>query len=756
VVVAFEGRYDLASGLDEGSASIDGVPATYSTITRAIELSPKGGLIVLSPGVFRESVVLAGKDLAVAGAGPDKTFIVASETAVFANRSNISLSGLSLVSLTVGPDVAVAAISESTADLSDCRFTGGTGPGLIVAGRSSKVRLTGNVFSGNMGGGMRIQGGEIRLLRNTVVRNAQAGIVLSPTAPGAVSLSLWHDTILDNWGGHRCVSFSHSGVVPIAPLDAYSFDASIFNSGGFGETFSESFYGTVKDRGRNFFSVPALPAEDFFVDPGALDFRPAAPLVKDALGIELGAFASAQGRSELVSRLSAALLAEKLHIAWLVSLFLSPKERAETTEKIRGALYAWLDDFLRSGRLGSRLLTTLGLQSLAPRDWRLDVILSRFLEQFSARYTFSLKPINFFPENESFGQAIVERLRGRTSLFPRYIVPSADSPNSFVLTGRIVTPFAQARSSRTFAVTRQIHNPFFDKIVGTITMLESRLQENRKKRDDIQFTLDNPHVQQGPRYRASLEKQLETVVQDGFRLEAQLEDARKQLAATVPEFKVEVKGKINETLVKGEVFITLVAAPAGDIMLDESRALSYRHTSVEIEPIPEFDFPGAKLAGEFAQPEDQASGEITQLMLKAMIEKETYQLRHLLEQFRGGIIDLPGEDRLVELLLLNSPLLSESMDLKREYQTLSSAGAQKAPEIEVTVSYDPAKGSDRKGVKIDVVANDPEKIAARVRDLEAIYKPYWELEDLVSNFMKTRFGLTVQHLLAAAEALRND
>lgn len=758
VIQTFEERYEIADRKNETEpvATVEDTGKRYASLAQALAEAPDGATVVLEAGVFRESILVSGKRLSIRGQGPDKTIILSAETAVYVSRGHLTLSNLGVWSLSVGADVAAVAVSESRAFVSDCRVSGATGPGLLVAGKSAKLTAVGNLISGNMAGGIRAQGGTLKLQRNVITRNARGGIVLAPAVPGAVTaLSLWHDTVLDNWSGRRCVAFAKTGVVPVGSLDRYSIESTILNSGGIGETFSEEFYAVVKEQGSNFISPGALPAEGFFTAPESGDFRPRAAIIKDPMGLEIGAFPSAAGQSELVKTLSNALVSEKLQLAYILSLFLSPVEREQAQERIRQVLYNWVGDYLKYKRLGSRFFAALGLARVVPEHWRLDVILERFIEGFVSRYTFTLNRLNFFPDSPGLAERIAENLKGKTSFFPRFVVMDSDSPNSFVVSGRVIKPLVQDAKVKEFEVRTRIKNPYAAKVKKTLQMLESRKTETARKLADVDYTLNNPHLKaaKNSRRRVSLEKKRASLAEQLARLEGQLAPLIEQDKTVGESFDINVRGEVRETTVTGSVFASMVMAPAGDIMLDATTPVQFKYSLLEAYPLPEFGFEGKTISGEAADPETHAARRLADLMLHSLIAKETDHLRNLLLQFKEGSIDGPAEDTLVDLLLLNAPLYRRALESRTEYEELARRALSPEPEVAVEASYDPSRGSDIKGVVINVVYHDEAQARSRLDELEHVYKPYWELQEPISHFLKMRFGITEELFFETRDVL---
>ncbi len=760
VIAAFERRYTVGQVETKTPlVRVEGSDKGYKTITAAAADAPAGATVIVPSGVFRESVVIsARKNLVIRGAGRNKSIVLAQETAVYLSRSNATISELGLWSRTTGPDVAVVAVSESSLRLSDCKISGGTGAGVVIAGKSSDVKLVGNLVTGNMGGGVRVQGGKVDMLRNVITFNAAGGVVVAPAAPGAIfRLSLWHDTVLENWSGFRCVSFAKGGVVPVTPLAPYRIEASIINSAGIGETFDEQFFAAVKNEGNNFLSVSAQPAEKFFLDPGADDYRPRGQIVVDGLGIELGAYPSIQGLRELTRNLNNAVVSEKLQAAYLLSLFLPAEERAKTHERIKQVLYAWVDDFLKHKRLGTRLFEALGLVKHVPAEWRIGVILERFLSGYLGKYQYTLKPLNFFDADPQLGTAITDYLAGKTSLFPRFIATEGATANSYVLSGLVKVPFVTSEKATAFKIPRSVRNPLRKRIEGTITMIESRATENERKISDLEYTLTNPHfypkAKKNSRYRTGMEKKLARLKEDKAENDAKLKALKEQLEVTEDVFQIEITGTIKDTTVSGEISIQLVAAPSGDILLDETQPVTFLHTAVHVDPLEKFNFPGSVLTGARRTPNELAAKKIADMMLTSVISGETANLKWLLEKFAGGIITNAEEDSLVELLLLNADLYRQSLDARKEYRELIKTRAGSSAAIDVTVSYDKSRGLGRKGIVIDVKYNDSAAASERMDLLKSIHRPYWELQEMVEGFLKIRFGLTRKLFLEARKTL---
>ena len=751
VIQAFEQRmaYKQPTDLKPFPIMIEGRETPFASLDQAIKAAADGDTIVLGDGVYRGSAVLEYKTVNLKGQGRGKTHLVAKETALLVRESIVKVSGISFWSTSVGPDVAVAAVTKSTLFVEDCRFSGGTGPGMLVAGTLALVELLNNHFIGNMGGGLRIQGGAVTSRRNVYTRNAVAGIILAPAREKAIArLRIWHDTILNNWGGRRCISLLRAGVVRMEQQGPYEIESTILNSTGIGQTFSENEFVRIKREGRNFLSDKPLPANPFFVNDAAFDFRPLAPLVKDSLGIELGAYPSRTGSDELVGLVGSAFSTEKLQLAYNYALFLPIDERHNMHQKIQEKAYSWLNDYLQKGVVGTRLLGILGLSIVAPAEWKLDVILARFMEGFKERYSFQLKPLHFFPNSPAMADEIESMMERYKNQFPRFITEDTDNEKAFILSGTVVTKPMVTSEVREFKILQKIDNPRHAKIIETRKLLENRRKEKAKRVEDLEFTLNNPHVhmKKGSRYYMGLETKLATQKQQLADLVEQLRLLDEEFKASVPQFEITVQGNLRKTTVTGEFSSQLVAAPAGEILLDTAEEISYSTTTLSVKPIPEFNYPGTDEATTVPDPLRLMGIAVANRILAAVIKKDARSLESLMTRYASGVITSAEEDRLVELLLLNARLFEKAKEAHLEYEELLQNPGSGEPIV--ILQHDDTVGLGKEGVRVMVHYSSPEQTSARSAELADLYEPFWNMLPDVQKYLKVRFGLTEEMFYA--------
>lgn len=753
---AFQRRYLLANDLPPGPpVTVEETGAVFASLQQASQEAPDGATLRLGEGFYKDSFLVSGKTLRIVGQGRFKTVILSPESVGLVQRGTAEIFGVTLASLSLKQDAPVLGVVDGTLNMQECRLTGGTGPALTIVG-DSQVYLLANTFAGNMGGGIRLQGGTLDMRRNVIVRNAVAGLLLAPAKPGAITrLTLWHDVILDNWAGYRCQAFAKSGIVPLSGQEIIRVEASILNSGGMSETFSEAVALKIKSDGYNFVSTPPLPIADFFMDYDNEDFRPKGALKTDELGVELGAWPTETGMGQILSILNIALSTERLREAYLLSAFLAPADREAVGRRIQELVAYWTGEFLQSGRLGTRLVTILNLAQVAPPAWRMDVILQRFMEGFVQRYTYVLRPVNFFDDNTQVSQAAFSFLEEHLAAFPRFLTVTGDFTNAFVLSGRISLPVKVNNSSSPFKLEQTVDNPQYPKLVDAIQLAKSRQVETQKKVKETQDTINSPHFKQkvgeNSKHMANLKKQLAKFEEELAGVEETLKALLAQLERSPKQFKIQAQGKEHKTRVNGEFSAQLVLAPLGDILMDTTRPLELGDSRVEASPVPQFGFAGTTAGPATLDVPKLLGSEIGRLLLEALITKETEVLGQLLKKYDDGVIAAAEEDQLIELLLLNAVLIRDSLQARQEYDRLTANPPR--TDVRLDIGFDDKAGTGPESVRMSVRAGDDDGSIARIRYLKSVYEPYWNLQKAIDRFLTVRFGLTRDDLLTLRNRL---
>ncbi len=756
VIRAFDRRYRVKEvTLSPPPVMIEGRNAAFSGLGQAVQAATDGDVIVLGSGLYHGSILAQGKQIRIRGQGSGQTIFLAGDTALYVDGGSLSVSGVGFWSLTVGPDVPVVSVKDATVEFDDCRFSGATGPGLMISGENSKVRVVGSMFVGNMGGGALLQGGSFESLRNVYTRNAMAGIVFQPSTPDSIrSVDLWHDTLLDNWQGSRCLSFLLSGMVRLdAVIASVRIAHSILNHGGIADTLSDAFWSSLVEARENFLSTAPLPAEDFFVDAAGDDFRPRAAILEDPTGIELGALPSEPGLQLLRQRAARAAQTDRLRMAYLISLFLPKPEQTALQSTIQERVFVWASDFMNSGRIGERLVGLMNLTRIAPREWHLSVILERVLGGFISRYTYAMRPLNFFDEQPGTGAAVVDALVDSAEAIPRFISPLPDGPRAFVLSGEVTRLPAIERTSQPFSVS--MPNPYHQQLVDARALLQRRKTEQDRKAQDLHSRLNNPHLRapRDSRSRQAQEQRLETMKNESIELGLKLKDIETQLAEAQPMFQLTVSGQVLSTVVSGEFSAQLVLAPEGAILLDEVRTMNHRETRVAVDPIPDYHFAGIRPEDVQPDPVQLTGRAVARQLLTALVSKEAGTIRLLLDTYSQGLLQSDEEDRLVEMLILNAVLYRRAMEARDEYLRLRRSVADSVPRV--TLTYDPARGSGKAGVGIEVEFAGQEDVRLQANSLQDLYEPYWQLQPAIDEYLRSRYSMSRDGLFELRRTLES-
>jgi GTPase SAR1 family protein len=156
------------------TAGGDGIPGAdagrtrYTSITEAIENVRPNAVIVVEPGVYKESLVLS-KDVTIIGEGPAGSIIIESSSGpcVLMQTDCARLAGLSLLgrmSQTGGESFAVD-IPQGELSLEDCHVTSGSLACIAIHGRSTSAKISYcTVYGGKRDGVLFFDhsGGELR------------------------------------------------------------------------------------------------------------------------------------------------------------------------------------------------------------------------------------------------------------------------------------------------------------------------------------------------------------------------------------------------------------------------------------------------------------------------------------------------------------------------------------------------------------------------------------------------------------------
>ena len=114
VIETFESRFKAHKGLRSAdSVVVQETNHAYETLRQATEDAPDGSTLLLSEGLYESTAVIQNKSLTLRGKGPNRTRVIAKETALVVRHGSVNVSGVGFFSHTVGDDVSVVAVLQS-------------------------------------------------------------------------------------------------------------------------------------------------------------------------------------------------------------------------------------------------------------------------------------------------------------------------------------------------------------------------------------------------------------------------------------------------------------------------------------------------------------------------------------------------------------------------------------------------------------------------------------------------------------------
>lgn len=174
------------------------VPGDAATITEALLSAQPGTVIDVAAGVYEESFSLKS-GVTIRGQGPEATIVRGGRTGTpvltAAGCESGAVEGCSLQYAGVAPNF-VAWIVDSSVELRDCVFSGGTLSGIMLSGSRSRPVLERVLVHDNAESGIVMaEGAAGRIMRCTVWYNGMAGISLDGASP-----RVERSTVVDNGG----------------------------------------------------------------------------------------------------------------------------------------------------------------------------------------------------------------------------------------------------------------------------------------------------------------------------------------------------------------------------------------------------------------------------------------------------------------------------------------------------------------------------------------------------------------------------
>ena len=733
----------------------------FTSLQAAVDQSSAGSVITIPAGRYTEPVILEDKTLRLVGAGADRTAVVTAQTALWVSGGAVEIRDLTLASRSVAEGTAVAAFADTTSRMVGCRVLGGTGPGILVTG-TSDVHIEGNLVSGNMGGGLLIKGGLVSSFRNTLVRNAVAGYVFSPTSHASIrGVRLDHDTALDNWSGPRCLSMARKGLIPPEVLSSLvRIRSAILNTGGIGETLGVEAVGALRRGGLNFLSDHPLPAPAFFSAPDKGDFTPAGEIaLKDRDGIEVGAIPSTEYSAQLAALAQRSLLEGKVWRAYLLSRFLPQDERVRLEDAVQKAVYAQTGTVLGQKRVGVFLHNVLALVGRVPASWRLDALASRLAAAFAVSHRTRVEFFDLFPNaSPVFRKALSERLAANLPGLPAMLTIQGNGAHKLMFSGAFTEEAKERRESSKLRVIETIQNTWILKLNEKIAYLRKRTETRGKKIKELDATVNNPHLfppGQVSRRQEILVEQLTKHRKEQVADEGALADLLAKREAAPPTYVAEITGTVARRTIDGAARISVIGAPSGDILLDTPLSLHRMDRWLRVEPLPRFGFlgmaqppPGGELDVLLA---DQVSAAYIEGMTRALVK----ELEVLVSRWERGLTDETVQERLVEQVYLHANAFAAAGAERPRYEELlrQLTGTAASPVV-IEMGYDPDRGPAEQGVTLKVTPAPPRAaLVAEKARLETLYLPYWTLEPRLKSVLRDLLGADLDEIVRYRKTL---
>ena len=762
-IAAFTTRDGLLAGKSPGRITVSTLTGVeFTSIQAAIAKAPAGSVVSIPAGRYEEPILIEDKDLRLVGAGAQSTGIVASQTALWVSGGHVEIQDLTLVSRSVAESTAVAAFTDTTSRLVGCRVTGGTGPGILVTG-TSNVHLEGNLVTGNMGGGLLIKGGVVSSFRNTLVRNAVAGYVFSPTSHTSIqSVSTSHDTVLDNWSGPRCIAMTRKGLIPPEVLSALvRIRASILNSAGVGETLGIEAVGTLRRDGLNFLCDTPLPAPTFFTAPARGDFTPVKEIAaKDRDGIEVGAIPSKEYGERLAALAQRNLLEGKVWRAYLLSRFLPLDERVRLEDAVQKAIYKQTGDALARERVGPFLHHVLALVEHVPPTWRLDTLASRLAAAFAASHRTRVEFFDLFPDaSPVFQKALVEQLSTGLPELPAVLTLQGNEARKLMLSGAFAEPTREHRSSSALQVIETIQNTWILKLNDKIAYLRNRTEGQAKKIKELDATVNNPHIfppGKVSKRRAILLEQLEKARKEQASDEAELAGIVAARDEAPPTYVAEVTGTLTHRTIEGAARVSVIGAPSGDILLDKTISLNHLDQWLRVEPLPQFGYLGMAQAPPKGALDEFLAESVAAAFIEGMARSLVTELEVQVSRWERGLDDNKIREQLVELVYLHAPMFARARSTRPRYEALLKqlTAVDSGSPVTVEMGYDPDRGPALQGVTLKVHPAPPRaRLEAEKARLETLYLPYWTLEPRLKTILVDVLGSDLDEIIRYRKTL---
>ncbi|MBM4372929.1 MAG: hypothetical protein FJ098_14845, partial [Deltaproteobacteria bacterium] len=221
--------------------------------------------------------------------------------------------------------------------------------------------------------------------------------------------------------------------------------------------------------------------------------------------------------------------------------------------------------------------------------------------------------------------------------------------------------------------------------------------------------------------------------------------------AAPPTFEVRLSGAVSRRIVEGEVRLSLITAPSGEILLDSTETLRREDTWLQVDPLPALGFPGLAAAVPGGDPAALLAERTAEAFLLGIARGLVKELEVQISRWERGLTDDANREQLVELVYLHAPALAAARQARPRYEELlrllASTPADAAP-VSLELAYDPARGAGEQGVSLTVLPAPPRAALEDERlRLETLHQTCWTLEPRLATILRDLLGTDLDEVL---------
>jgi len=746
-----------AGELAEGTARIAREPRrSYGSLALAVEAAVDGDTVEAAAGTFHGTVVVAGKDIRIRGAGAGRTVLTARGTVLqVAPDGRAHVSGVSVVSRE-GESFAPAVLAAGDGfRLEECVVEGASGFGVEIRDARHGLELYGNAIRRNRGGGVRLSGAIGRLHGNLIADNGGPGLLLEGEPPTDGVVRVEHNTIVANVVRGEAVTAAVAGGPDAAVPDALKrrlvFDWNVASGRLPAELVAPESAAHLQTH--NVLLWPDRLAEAFEdVEQG--DYRPADTFPTDPMGLELGALLSEDGSERLAPSIDAALAEGRLGDALELARRTAPEEREALWERIRTALYAGYVKHVEAGHLGLAVRDFFLAMPAAPSGWNVRDRFDQAIDRIRQSYALAVDWGGVFVEDDALRAAFATLLSEGPSRQGR--PAAATSAAGWAVTARATKALLMDRRTEPLEETLTLDNPQYTEVRSTFeieTSRRARVDEQRRRvAEEVAAYEARGGATSKSAFLAAKRRELDRLSQTLVEADARLGKLEQTLAQVPKTYTVPVKGVVERLSAMAEV--SLRVTDASGKAQEETVPFGREDQFVSLEPIPILGFDGIP-ARPTADEREQArfTKELAERTLLAAIglleRRDLDRLAELVRLANAGSATADDRNELYSLLVVYAERLRGAIAAEPPAAELRAA-RERYPEIDrprFQLAYDTT--STRKPPLVFSVETSAARRQAErlLEDLELRYAPYWRvLGDLRTEFDRLG-GLPVEEFL---------